>query len=84
MNIGGSYSRLTFNAGKVDGGKSVNGILKVYIDGELVDTLRISGDGGIQSYEISLNYGSSLKFELSPESGSSTPTYGFTNLTLYK
>lgn len=84
MSIDGGYSRLTFNVGKVDGGKSVNGILKVYVDDELVDTLRIDSEGGLQSFEVALNYGSVLKFELSPESGTSTPTYGFTNLTLYK
>lgn len=84
MDIGGEYSRLTFNVGKIDDGKNVNGILKVYIDNELVDTLRIDSEGGLQSFEIALNYGSTLKFELSPESGSSTPSYGFTNLTLYK
>lgn len=84
MKIGGGYSRLTFNVGKVDGGKDVNGVLNVYVDNELVDTITISGDSGLQSFEIPLNYGSNLKFELSPESGSSTPTYGFTNLTLYK
>lgn len=84
MNIGGGYTRLSFNVGKVDGGKNVNGILKVYVDDELVDTLRIDSEGGLQSFEVALNSGSTLKFELSPESGTSTPTYGFTNLTLYK
>lgn len=84
MKIGGGYSRLTFNVGKVDGGKDVNGVLNVYVDNELVDTITISSDSGLQSFEIPLNYGSNLRFELSPESGSSTPTYGFTNLTLYK
>lgn len=84
INLEGSYSRLTFNAGKIDGGRDVDGILDVYIDGELVDTFTLDSEGGLQSFEINLSYGSELTFELSPESGSSTPSFGFTNLTLYR
>lgn len=84
IKLDGKYSKLTFNVGKIDGGRDVDGILKIYVDGDMVKTITIDNKAGLQYFEIDLNYGSELVFELSPASGSSTPSFGFTNLTLYK
>lgn len=84
IKLDGLYSKLKFSVGKIDGGRNVNGILNIYVDDELVDTLTINSEGGLQSFEVSLNHGQELKFELLPESGNSTPSFGFTNLALYK
>lgn len=80
INLNGKYQTLAFDMGHEDGWKSSNdGIYEIYLDGQLVQTIRMGGEELVKHITIDLN--NALQLKIIGVSGDFS-YYGFANITL--
>lgn len=80
LDLQGKYSKITFEAGRVNGYEKQNAVLKVYIDNEYVEEFELNADIPSTLLDINLNYANSLKLEVVGDTGI---MYGFVNAVLH-
>ena len=64
-NLERKFNVFSFDIGHIDGAKMLNGKLKIYLDGELSQTIDLMMDMIPKHYDIPLNNSSQMKLEIS-------------------
>ncbi len=84
FNLNGAYESMTFKFGHVDGTTMKDGILSIFLDGDLVEKIELGAENLPKDVTIALNHALSMKFSLavSNRSGCSGTWYGLGEVTL--
>jgi len=84
FNLNGAYETLNFKFGHVDGSTMRDGILSIFLDGELVKKIELGAEDLPEDIEIPLNHALSMKFslEVTNTSGCFGTWYGLGEMTL--
>lgn len=69
FNLNGQYSALDFDLGPVDEHLGLPLMLKIYLDGELTETIEMSSEDLPKHFSIDLNYALQMKLEACSSSG---------------
>ncbi len=84
FNLNGAYEKLTFTFGHIDGSTMRDGVLSIFLDGELVDKIELGAEDLPRSVEINLNKALSMKLALdvTKRSGCIGTSYGLATMAL--
>lgn len=74
-NLDGKYSSVEFDVGHIDGKRSESTLIYIYIDGEVVQEVEVTGDMQTKHVSVPVNYGLQMKI-VKKERG----CYGIANL----
>ena len=88
FDLGGDYSKISFDVGRVSGSHKSDAALRVYFSKNENDTMTVykeydlSSDVALRHFDIDLNHYNGMKFELLYKNGEAK--YGFINVILEK